>query len=76
LISNLFCTKKHAPFYESTCSLDELDEKPNHVKISKSLIFEGKDCKANNSFLNHLTKRLCSMGSKCLALGVGHMCKK
>ncbi len=22
---------------------------------------------------NHLMKKLCSMGSKCLALGVGHM---
>jgi hypothetical protein len=24
-------------------------------------------------FLNHLIKKLCSMGSKCLALDVGHM---
>jgi hypothetical protein len=24
-------------------------------------------------FLNHLTKKMHSMGSKCLALGVGHM---
>jgi hypothetical protein len=23
-----------------------------------------------------LTKELCSMGSKCLALGAGHMCRK
>jgi len=27
-------------------------------------------------FLNHLAKKLCSMGSKCLALGVGHMWRK
>jgi hypothetical protein len=27
-------------------------------------------------FLNHLIKQLCSMGSKCLVLDVGHMCKK
>jgi hypothetical protein len=27
-------------------------------------------------FLNHLTNKLYSMGSKCLALGVGHMCRK
>jgi hypothetical protein len=32
----IFCTTKTCPFYESTCSLDELDEKPNHSKISKS----------------------------------------
>jgi hypothetical protein len=24
-------------------------------------------------FKNHLMKKLCSMGSKCLTLGVGHM---
>jgi hypothetical protein len=27
-------------------------------------------------FFNHLTKKLCSMGSKCLALGANHMCRK
>jgi hypothetical protein len=27
-------------------------------------------------FLNHLANKLCSMGSKCLASGVGHMCRK
>ncbi len=26
--------QKHALFYESACSFDELDEKPNHSKIS------------------------------------------
>jgi hypothetical protein len=25
---------------------------------------------------NHLIKNLCQMGSKCLTLNVGHMCKK
>jgi hypothetical protein len=30
-----FCTTKHAPFYENTCSLNELDEKPNHTKKIK-----------------------------------------
>jgi len=29
-----------------------------------------------NSFLNHLIRKLCSMGSKCLALDASHMCKK
>jgi len=27
-------------------------------------------------FKNHLIKNLCSMGSKCLALDAGHMCRK
>ncbi len=48
------CAKKlksiawlYAPFYENTCSLDELDEKPNHTNFLKSWNFEGKGCKAN-----------------------------
>jgi len=35
LISN-FWQNKYALFYESTCSLDEFDEKPNYMKISNS----------------------------------------
>jgi hypothetical protein len=38
-----FCTTK-------TCSLCELDEKPNHTKISKSWNFDGKGCKTKDSF--------------------------
>jgi hypothetical protein len=62
--------------YESTCSLDELDEKLNYTKISKSWNFEKKGARKKANFFNHLTKQLCSMGPKCLALGGGHMCKK
>jgi len=32
----LFVQQKLVPFYENTCSLGELDEKPNHKKNSKS----------------------------------------
>jgi hypothetical protein len=32
--------------------------------------------KERTHFLNHLTNELCSMGSKCLAIDVGHMCRK
>jgi hypothetical protein len=47
-----FFTTKTCPFYESTCSLDELDGKPNHTKrIVKQMIH----------IFNHLTKKLCSM---------------
>jgi hypothetical protein len=59
-----------------TCSLDELDEKPNHTKTLKSWNFKGKGYKAKNSFSNHLKKKLWSMVSKCLTLGANHMCKK
>jgi hypothetical protein len=31
-----FLQQKLAPFYEYTCSLYELDEKPNYTKHSKS----------------------------------------
>ncbi len=67
---------KHAPFYESTCSLGEFDEKLNHTKISKSWNFGGKGCKVKDSFFKPFDKTLCSMGSKSLALSVVHMCKK
>jgi hypothetical protein len=56
--------------------LDEFDEKPIQTKNSKSSNFEGKGCKAKYSFKKPFDKKLCSMGSKCLALDVGHMCKK
>jgi hypothetical protein len=38
------------PLYENTCSLNELDEKPNHTKILKYKNFERKGCKAKDSF--------------------------
>jgi hypothetical protein len=45
-----FIQQKHAPFYESTCSLYELDEKSNYTKILKFLNFERKGCKEKDSF--------------------------
>jgi len=53
-----------------------LKKKPNHTKISKSWNFGGKGCKVKDSFFKPFDKKLCSMGSKCLALSVIHMCKK
>ncbi len=58
------------------CSLGELDEKPNHTKISKSWNFDGKGCKAKDSFFKPFIKQLYSMGSKCLTLDANCMCKK
>jgi hypothetical protein len=48
----------------------------NHTKISNCWNFDGKGYKANDSFFKPFDKKICSMGSKCLALDVGHMCKK
>jgi hypothetical protein len=65
------------PFFnESTWSLDELDEKLNHSKFSKSWNFERKGYKAKDSFFKLFDKNICSMGSKCLALDVSHMWRK
>jgi hypothetical protein len=46
----IVCTIKHAPFHENICSLDELDEKLNHSKVSKSWNFKQKAYKAKDSF--------------------------
>jgi hypothetical protein len=72
----LFVPQKHAPFYENTCSLYELDEKPNIQKFQSLEILKERATKKMNHFLNHLTKTLCSMGSECLTLGGCHMCRK
>jgi len=59
------------------CSLDEFDEKPNHTKCQNlEILKERAPTREKTHFFNHLTKNLCLMGSKCLALCVGHMCKK
>jgi hypothetical protein len=56
--------QKRAPFYENTCSFDELDEKPNHSKFSKFGNFEKKGCKAKNSFFKPFDKRTIFNGFK------------
>jgi hypothetical protein len=56
--------------------LDEFDEKPNHSKISNLEILKERVAKQMTHFKNHLIKKICSMGSKCLTLDVSHMCRK
>jgi hypothetical protein len=47
----IFCTTKaYVSFYESTCSSNELDEKPNNNKNSKSWNFDIKGYKPKDSF--------------------------
>ncbi len=58
LISNFLYNKKHVPFYESTCSLDELDEKPNQTKILKSWNFKRKGYKGKDSFFKPFDKKI------------------
>jgi hypothetical protein len=44
--------------------LDGLDEKPNHMKNSKSSNFEGKGCKAKESFKKPFDKKIVFNGFK------------
>jgi hypothetical protein len=71
IIHLISIVQKHVPFYESTCSFGEFDEKPNHTKNSKKRV-----ARQRTHFFNHLVKTLCLIGSKCLALGANHMCNK
>ncbi len=48
----LFVQEKHVLFKASMCSLGELDEKTNHIKISKAWNFEPNGCKGKDSFVN------------------------
>jgi hypothetical protein len=45
-------------------------------KFQSLKILKEKIAKQRIHFKNHLIKKLCSTGSKCLALDVGYMCKK
>ncbi len=45
-------------------------------KIQSLEILKENVTRKRIDFKNHLTKQICSMGSKCIALGVDHMCKK
>ncbi len=60
----IFVQQNHAPFYESTCSLDELDEKRNHSKISKFWNFERKGYKGKDSFKKPFDKKIMFNGFK------------
>jgi hypothetical protein len=56
LISNFFYNKNIPLFIKSTCSLDELDKKPNHTKISKFKILKEKVARQKTHFFYHLAK--------------------
>jgi hypothetical protein len=58
---------KTCTFYESTCSLDELDENQIIQKIQSLEILKEKVARKMTYFFNHLTRQLCSMCSKSLA---------
>jgi hypothetical protein len=45
-------------------------------KYQKFELLKEKASRQRTHFKNHLTKTLCSMGSKCVALDANHMCRK
>jgi len=45
-------------------------------KFQTFKIWKEKVTRQWTHFLNHLIKKLCSMGSKCLVLDVSHMCRR
>ncbi len=46
------------------------------IKFQNLEILRERVTRQNTHFFNHLTKKLCSMDSKCLALSASHMCRK
>jgi hypothetical protein len=45
-------------------------------KFQSLEIWKERATRQRTHFFKHLIKKLCSMGSKCLALDAGHMCRK
>jgi hypothetical protein len=74
--SNFSIQQKHIPFYEHTCSLDELMKNQIIQNFQSFKIWKEKVTRQKDSFFKPFDKKICSMGSKCLVLGVSHMCRK
>ncbi len=72
----IFCTTKNAPFYEIHVHWVNLMKNQIIQKFQSLEILKEMFVRQRIHFFNHLAKKLCSMGSKCLALGVGHMWRK
>ncbi len=73
---DMFCNMQsptYCKFYKSTCSLDELMKKKIIQKFQILEILKERVARQRTHLLSHLIKKLCSMGSKCLALDASHM---
>jgi hypothetical protein len=58
-------------FFKESKGMHKVIQKFQNLEILKK-----KVARQRIHFKNHLIKKLCSMGSKCLALDAGHMCRK
>jgi hypothetical protein len=78
LISNFFNNKNMS--FSMKVHVHSVNLMKNQIiqKFQSLEIFKDRVTKQRTHFFNDLAKKKfnCSMGSKCLALGVGHMCKK
>ncbi len=58
------------------CSLGELDEKTNHIKIPKLLNFKPNGYKGKDSFVYTNLLVVYPLSSKFIARSIGHICRK
>jgi hypothetical protein len=76
LISNVFYNKNMPPSMKVHVHWMNLMKNQIKQKFWSLEILKERVVKQKIHLKNHLIKKLCSMGSKCLVLDVGHMCKK
>jgi hypothetical protein len=76
LISDFLCNKNMALFMKIHVHYMNLIKNQIIQKLRSFEILKEKAVRKKIHFLNYLTKKLCSMSSKCLALGAHHMCNK
>jgi len=76
LISNFLYNKNMSLFMKVHVHWMNLMKKQIKQKNLSLEILKERATRQRTHFLNHLIKKLCSMGSKCLALDVGHMFTK
>jgi hypothetical protein len=76
LISNFLCNKIMPPFMEVHAHRMNLMKNKIIQKCQSCEILKGRVTRQRIHFFNHLTKKICSMSSKSLALGASHMYKK
>jgi hypothetical protein len=76
LISNFLYNKKMPHFIKVHVHWMNLMRNQIIQKFQNLEILQDKATRQRIHFFNHLTEKLCSMGSKCIVLGASHMCMK
>ncbi len=76
LISNFFSNKNMLHFMKVHVHWMNLMKNQIKQKVQSFEILKERATRQRIHLKNHLIKKLCSMGSKCLPLDVSHTCKK